>query len=190
MSSPTADVPDSTVPTIAGKRFMVILLAVILTVAGFAIWGLRSSQHRRFAVSLSAVPPSTNPSIVPIDKPLLLRIDHSSPRSRALVSLAVLLDGDGNPLSEVMPLQQAPGPKGVPVEQLEFPPLGKLPARGLVSGLVMRVREDSPAVRARLAEAMEVGKPKTGQLARVFTRTIVACRELDGHAEQAQRDVR
>ena len=190
MSSPSTEVPDSSAPVVRGQRFMVVLLLVILSIAGLAILGLRSSQHRRFAVSLSTVPSSPSASRVPLDQPLLLRVDHSSPRSRSLVSLAVLLDGDGNPLSPVLPMPELPGPKGRPIPQLEFPPLGKRPARGLVSGMVMRVRQDTPEVRARLAEAMEVGKPKSGQLARVFTRTIVTCRELDGHAEQAQREVR
>ena len=194
MSSPSStapvEAPTSPAPVIRGQRFMAVLITVILLVAGSAIWGLSSSQHRRFAVSLSSIPASPNPSVVPIDKPLLLRIDHSSPRSRNLVSLAILLDADGNALSEIVPLASVPGPKGVPIQQLEFPPLGKVPVRGLVSGLVMRVREDSPAVRARLTEALDLGKPKTHQLPRAFTRAIVACRELDGHAEQAQREVR
>lgn len=186
-STPNA-APDA--PVFRGQRFMVILIVVMLSVAGLAIMGLRSSQHRRFAVSLSTIPPSANPSFVSVDKPLLLRVDHSSPRSRSLVSLAILLDADGNPLSDIVPLHSGPGPKGIPTQQIEFPPLGKVPVRGLVSGLVMRVREDSPEARQKIAEALELGKVKSHQLARVFTRVIVVCRELDGHAEQAQREVK
>lgn len=194
MSSPASSVPVETplssAPVVRGQRLMILLIPVMLAVAGAVILGLRTTQHRRFAVSLSSIPASANPKVVPIDKPLLLRIDHSSPRSQGLVPLAILLDADGNALSELQPLHAVPGPNGKTVEQLEFPPLGKVPVRGLVSGLVMRVSEDTPAVRARLAEALELGKPKTHQLPRAFTRAIVASRELGGHAEQSQREVR
>ncbi len=190
MSSPDPSVPPQSAPTFRGQRFMVILILVMLSVAGLAILGLRSSQHRRFAVSLSTMPPSANPGVVGIDKPLVLRIDHSSPRSRDLVSLAILLDVDGNPLSEIVPMHSAPGPKGVPTQQIEFPPLGKSPVRGLVSGLVMRVREDTPETRAKLGAALELDKKKAHQLAKVFTQVIVTCRDLGGHAEQAQREVK
>ena len=190
LSDSSAPSANEHAPVFRGQRFMVILIVVMLSVAGLAIWGLRSSQHRRFAVSLSTIPPSANPAAVSVDKPLLLRVDHSSPRSRSLVSLAILLDADGNPLSEIVPMPTVPGPKGVPTQQLEFPPLGKPPVRGLVSGLVMRVREDSPEARAKLSTALELTKTKSHQLARVFTQVIVACRELDGQAEQAQREVK
>lgn len=198
MSSPSSDASGSApseatgyrAPVFAGQRFMVVLILIMLTIAGLAIWGLRSSQHRRFAVSLSSIPPSTVPGIVALDKPLLLRVDHSSPLSRSLVSLAILLDADGNPLSDIVPLQAAPGPKGVPIQQVEFPPLGKLPVRGRVSGLVMRVENSSPETIAKLKDALELDKVKSHQLARVFTRTIVTCRELGGHAEQSQREVK
>lgn len=198
MSSPSSDASSSApsevtgyrAPVYSGQRFMVVLIVIMLTIAGLAILGLRSSQHRRFAVSLSSIPPLTSSGFVAQDKPLLLRVDHSSPLSRSLVSLAILLDADGNPLSELLPLTQVPGPKGVPVQQVEFPPLGKLPVRGRVSGLVMRVKDSSPETIAKLKEALELDKVKSHQLARVFTRTIVTCRELGGHAEQSQREVK
>lgn len=175
---------------VSGQRFVVILFAVMLSIAGLAIFGLSSSQHRRFAVSLSSVPGMANPGEVSADRPLLLRVEHSSSKGRNLVALAILLDADGKPLSELRPMQVGPGKNGAPTQQLEFPPLGRVPERGLLSGVVMRVEHDTPLVRARLAEALELDKPKKHQLARTFTRVIVAARELGGHAEQAQRSVK
>lgn len=198
MSFPSSDASGSAnsevtgyrAPVFSGQRFMIVLIITMLTFAGLAIMGLRSSQHRRFAVSLSTIPPQANSGFVTIDKPLLLRVDHSSPLSSSLVSLAVLLDADGNPLSDIVSLAPVPGPKGKPVQQVEFPPLGKVPVRGRVSGLVMRVKDSSPETIAKLKEALELDKVKSHQLARIFTRTIVTCRELGGHAEQSQREIK
>ncbi|HMU39495.1 MAG TPA: hypothetical protein PKE31_10815 [Pseudomonadota bacterium] len=175
---------------VRGSRFVLPLVAVMLVVSGLIVLGLRESQHRRFAVSLSSMPQHANPKAVSVDRPLVLRIDHTSSKGRNLVALGVLLDADGNPLSELTPLQAVPNEHGKVLQQVVFPPLGKVPVRGLVSGVVMRLEKDTPQAREQLWAALEGQKIKQRQLAKVFTRVIVAARELGGHAEQAQREVK
>jgi hypothetical protein len=175
---------------VRGPTLILILAASIAVVAVVGFLTLRKAQHLRFATSIHAVPESPYHDLLPLGQPIKVRIDLASAGHSPLKALALLLDGDGNQLAELRPLRILPLPSGKLTEEADFPPLTALPAQRLLAAAVIRLPTDAPEARARIAAAIVAGQQRHKQLPAVFSNILAAAKELGGHAELTQVEVR
>ena len=175
---------------VRGQTIIIILSTAIAVVAVVGFLTLRKAQHLRFATSIHSVPESPYHDLVPLGQPIKVRIDKASAGHSPLKALALLLDGEGMKLAELRPLVTLTLPSGKLTEEAEFPPLTTLPGQRLLAAAVLRLPEDSPAARARIAAAILAGQARHKQLPAVFSNILAASKELGGHAELTQVEVR
>ena len=173
-----------------GQTLILLLSTAIAVVAVVGFLTLRRAQHLRFATSIHAVPESPYHDLVPLGQPIKVRIDKASAGRSPLKALALLLDGDGNKVAELRPLQIATLPSGKLTEEAVFPPLTRLPGQRLLATAVLRLPVDSPEARARIEAAIIAGQQRHKQLPAVFSNILAASKELGGHAELTQVEVR
>jgi hypothetical protein len=195
-----------------GRKFFFGFAAVIFVVAVVGFVVLRQASSRRFAMSIHSVPESSQADIVTLGKPILVRIDKRSAGRSPLLAYALLLDGNGRPLKSDAPpgsvdlhelvVRELPG--GKRTEEALFPPLTEVPGQRLLAAIVIRLPEGQlaaakpqltavlyPEQAAAAAPPATSGKRsrRTG-LPAVFSRVLVLSRDLGGHAELAQVEVR
>jgi hypothetical protein len=173
-----------------GQTLILLLSSAIAVVAVVGFLTLQKAQHLRFAVSIHAVPESPYHDLVPLGQPIRVRIDKASAGHSPLKALALLLDGDGNKVAELRTLRTYQLPTGKLTEEAEFPPLERLPGQRLLATAVLRLPEDSPAARARIEAAILAGQQRHKMLPAVFSNILAASKELGGHAELTQVEVR
>jgi hypothetical protein len=176
--------------SVRGKSLILVFAALIAVVAVVGFFTLRRAQHLRFATSIHAVPESPYADLVPLGEPIKVRIDKASAGHSPLKALAMLLDGDGNQLAGLRPLSIYRLPSGKLTEEAEFSPLVAMPGQRLLAAAVLRLPEDTPQVRARIDAALIAGQRRNKQLPAVFSNILAACKELGGHAELTQVEVR
>jgi hypothetical protein len=180
--------------TLSGRQFLVgfTLVMGLVAIGGFFV--LRQASSRRFAVSIHMVPESPLPDVVTLGRPIKVRIDKRSAGRSPLPAVAMLLDGNGRLLADLRPLAVRELPRGKRAEDVEFPPLTEVPGQRLTATIVLRLPpEQLPAARAYIAAVLrdtEANPGQGGQLPKVFERILLRCRELGGHAELAQIEVR
>lgn len=173
-----------------GQTLIFLLSTAIAIVAVIGFLTLRRAQHLRFATSIHAVPESPYHDLVQLGQPIKVRIDKASAGRSPLKALAMLLDGDGNKLADLRPLVIYRLPSGKLTEEVEFPPLGSLPGQRLLAAAVIRLPADSPQSRERIEAAVVAGQQRHKQLPAVFSNILAASKELGGHAELTQVEVR
>lgn len=173
-----------------GKTLILLLSTAIAIVAVVGFMTLQRAQHLRFATSIHAVPESPYHDLVPLGQPIKVRIDKASAGRSPLVAIALLLDGEGNKLAELQPLSISRLPSGKLTEEAVFPPLNSLPGQRLLAAAVIRLPADSPASRARIDAAVVTGQQRHQKLPAVFSNILAACKDLGGHAELTQVEVR
>jgi hypothetical protein len=176
--------------SVRGPTLIFVFSIAIAVVAVVGFRTLRNAQHLRFATSIHAVPESPYHDLVPLGQPIKVRIDMASAGHSPLKAMAMLLDGDGNRIADLRPLSTYQLPTGKLTEEAEFPPLTALPGQRLLAAAVLRLPEDSPAARARIEAAVIAGQNRHKKLPAVFSNILAACKELGGHAELTQVEVR
>ena len=175
---------------VRGQTIIAILSTAIAVVAVVGFLTLRKAQHLRFATSIHAVPESPYRDLLPLGQPIKVRIDKASAGRSPLKALGLLLDGEGMRLSELRPLITYRLPSGKLTEEAEFPPLVSMPGQRLLAAVVLRLPEDSPAARGRIETALVAGQQRKKKLPAVFSNILAASKELGGHAELTQVEVR
>lgn len=167
-----------------------VLLALFGSVGLFALGmraGLWHVARDRFAVSLRTAPESERKLLS--DRPLLVRIEKSRAGRSPHRAVALVLAGDGSILYGPTPLQQAKDDRGRMIEEARFAPLGRVPAGGMVAGLVLRVPEPAavlPEVERRIRDAAARG----GELRLIIEQVGRICQQAGGRAEVATAEVR
>ena len=175
---------------IRGQVFMLGFAAVIAFVAVCGFLLLKRASHLRFAVSLHCVPESPYHDLVPLGRPILVRIDKGTAGRSPLKAMAVLLDGDGRKIAPLQALETGVLPSGKPTESTVFPPLSALPGQRLLATAVIRLPQDTPELREKIDAALTSGFAKKPSLPRVFSHVLAVVKELGGHAELTQVEVR
>lgn len=176
---------------IPGRLFIFAFALVIAAVAAFGFHTLRQASDRRFAISIRAEPEASAPDIIPLGRPILVRIEKRTAGRSSQVAVAMLLDGDGRPLTELVPLSLRTLPNGKPVEEATFPPLSSIPNQRLVAGVVVRMPPDQlPTARQAIADVLRTVQARDGHLREAFGNLLPVCRRLGGHAEFVQAQVR
>lgn len=173
-----------------GKTLILVLSTAIAIVAVVGFLTLRRAQHLRFATSIHAVPESPYHDLVPLGQPIKVRIDKASAGHSPLLAVALLLDGEGSKLADLQALSIYKLPSGKLAEEAVFPPLTRLPGQRLLAAAVIRLPVDSPAARARIDAAVTAGQQRHQKLPAVFSNILAASKELGGHAELTQVEVR
>lgn len=173
---------------------------VIVCVAIFGFLTLRHASERRFAISIHTIPEAQHADIIDLDKPLVIRIDKRSAGRSPLMAYAMLLDGEGHQISptsdgdglNIVPLTAHDLGGGKRKEDVELPALAKMPSQRLLAAIVMRLPDEKLQVaRPRIVDALGRPGPKgKSSLANIFSRILYICRELGGHAELTQVEVR
>lgn len=175
---------------IRGHVFMAGFAAAIAVVAVFGFLMLQKAAHLRFAISIHAVPESPYKDLVPLGRPILVRVDKASAGRSPLKAVAVLLDGDGRTIAGIRPLVVGALPSGKPTESVEFPPLSELPGQRLLAAAVIRLPADTPEAREQVEHALQTGVEKKPSLPRVFSHVLEVVKRMGGHAELTQVEVR
>lgn len=178
---------------LSGRPFIIGFAVVIAAVAALGFWGLRNASDRRFAISIHSVPESTHADLVPLGSPIRVRIDKRSAGRSKLQAFGMLLDGNGRLLADMQPLEIRDLDNGKRSEEAIFSPLEAMPGQRLLAAIVLRlpptqVDEARPRVRG-VIEKSNLKKP-TPSLPGVFGSILALCRELGGHAELTQVEVR
>jgi hypothetical protein len=167
-----------------------VLLVLFGSVGLFAV-GMRAGLWRvardRFAVSIRTAPESERKLLS--DRPLLVRIEKSRAGRSPHRAVALVLAGDGSILHGPAPLLPAKDERGRTIEEARFAPLGRVPAGGMVAGLVLRVPDPAavlPEVERRIREAAARGS----ELRLITEQVGRLCQEAGGRAEVATAEVR
>lgn len=178
---------------LSGRPFIIGFAVVIAVVATLGFLGLRNASDRRFAISIHSVPESTHADLVPLGSPIKVRIDKRSAGRSKLQAFAMLLDGNGRLLADLSPLQVGTLDSGKPTEDTVFPPIETMPGQRLLAAIVLRLPPgDVETARQRVHGVIEKStqrKPHPS-LPGVFGSILAVCRELGGHAELTQVEVR
>jgi hypothetical protein len=178
---------------LSGRPFIIGFATVIALVASIGFFTLRNAQDRRFAISIHSIPESAHADLVPLGSPLRVRIDKRSAGRSKLLAFAMLLDGDGRLLAEMSPLEVRTLPNGKPGEDTLFPPLEKLPGQRLLAAIVLRLppaQVETAKQRVRGVIDKSLLRKPTPSLPGVFGSILTLSRELGGHAELTQVEVR
>lgn len=182
---------------LSGRKFIFGFAAVIAVVALFGFFTLRKASDRRFAISIHMIPDSTHEGRISLHRPILVRIDKRSAGRSPFRAFALLFDGNGRPLpefgTEMRPLIIRELPTGKRTEEVDFPPLTTLPGQRLLAAVVVRLPESQIDVaRTRLPDAihLDLEQQTKDALPRVFGRILSLSRNLGGHAELTQAEVR
>lgn len=175
---------------VRGNIFFAIFATTIAIVAVIGFTTLRKAQHLRFAISIHTVPESPYHDLVPLGQPILLRIDKASAGRSPLKAFGYLLDGNGAKLTDAKPLLRKTLPSGRLTEEAEFPALTALPGQRLLAATVVRLPQDTPEARLQLESAMQAGLRKKASLPSAFSNLLAAAKQLGGHAELTQVEVR
>jgi hypothetical protein len=178
---------------IKGRYFIPAFAAVILTVAVLGFFFLRSGQDRRFAISIHSVPESARADQVPLDAPIVVRIDKRSAGRSPLSAFGMLLDGNGRPLAALSPLTVRELAHGKLTEEVAFPPLTALPGQRLLAAIVIRLppgKIELGKERLQLVLDKSAKRQPVPSLPGVFGSILSLSRSLGGHAELTQVEVR
>lgn len=176
-----------------GRNLILIFFTAIAVSAALGYFTLRKASYLRFAISIHMVPESPYRDLIELNRPVLVRIDKRSAGNSPLRAQAALLDGKGGLVAPLQPLVVKALPSGKRTEETVFPPLTTLPSQRLVATAVLRLPPpawDDAAVLARLQHALSLGGRPDSTLPRVFSNVLAVCRELGGHAELTQIEVR
>jgi len=168
-----------------GQRIMGLFFLLLIGVSVVSYLMLRHTARLRFAVAIHALPEAPDGRL-PADRPFVVRIEKASAGRSPYRAAALLLGGDGRPLSPPRLLTVHPGPGGRPMEEAAFPPLGQVPPQRLIGAVVMRLPDPTPAALDRVVRAAGEGGP----MHMVFSRIQTTCQDLGGFAEIVMSEVR
>lgn len=171
--------------TVPGKAVLLAIVLAVASLAGLSLVMLRRITADRFAVSVTTIPASGRKLMH--QHPLSVRIEKSRAGRSPLQARAWVISGDGRILYPSQPLHLTADAAGKPIEEARFPPLPMTPPVGLVLALVVRLPDPSPAVLARIDQAIAAGAPEQSQL---HDRVRSVARGLGGQAEMALAEVR
>lgn len=178
---------------LSGRSFIFGFAAVIAVVAALGFMGLRNASDRRFAISIHSIPESAQPDLVPLGSPIKVRVDKRSAGRSKLTAFGMLLDGNGRQLADLQPLEVRTLENGKPGEDVVFPPLLAMPGQRLLAAIVLRLPPaEAEAALSRVRGVIEKSTQRkpTPSLPGVFGSILALCRELGGHAELTQVEVR
>lgn len=178
---------------LSGRSFIIGFAVVIAAVGAFGFWGLRNASDRRFAISIHSVPESTHADLVPLGSPIKVRVDKRSAGRSKFQAFGMLLDGNGRLLADLLPLEVHTLENGKPGEDVLFPPIEAMPGQRLLAAIVVRLPPSEVETgKQRVHGVIEKSAQKkpNPSLPGVFGSILAACRELGGHAELTQVEVR
>lgn len=167
---------------VRGRSVIISVFLAIFIVGALGFIVVRSVQSYRFAVAMYAVPPTPSRKLA-ADRPILVRIEKRS-AGRA-PAVAFLLGADGRLVHPMLPLSTRADSDGKPVQEVQFPPLGRVPAGGYVAAVVMRLPAFTPEAMDEIRAAIGQG----GIMYRVYGRISAACARHGGHAEMVNAEV-
>jgi hypothetical protein len=180
---------------IRGQLLFALFALAVAAFASFSYVALRRASHLRFAISIHSVPESPYKEFLPLRAPIQVRIDKRSAGRSKLASLAMLLDGEGNKLQDLRPMAVRTLPNGKLTEEANFDPVETMPRTPLLAAVVVRLPADTPELRERINAALSSGQARRDQAARTalpraFSHILATARELGGHAELTQVELK
>lgn len=180
---------------VRGQIMFGLFALAIAVFASFSYVALRRASHLRFAISIHAVPESPYKELLPLNVPIQVRIDKRTAGHSPLAAMAMLLDGEGNKLQDLRKMEVRTLPSGKLTEEATFEPLTALPRTPLLAAVVVRLPADTPELRAQINDALTAGQARKDKgartaLPRAFSHVLAKSRELGGHAELTQVELR
>lgn len=177
---------------IQGQRLLLLTFLFLIGASTAIYWAMNQTGDGRFAIGLypEGPPPPKGEFLtrregkaLPLDRPLVLRIERGTAGRSPLRAVGVLLDGDGGLLGAPRALRLGTGADGKRTEEAPFPALGRVPTQGAVAAAVVRLpAATDEELNQRLVAVVQAAQGGGG-LTATMDRLVALGQRLGGHTE-------